>query len=154
MESKRCGLSKMHKNTQNGLRMTKIHKIWWRMQIWNLWTKPNTNTQEWMGETQQLKTKDLVDKNLIKLTKWQIKGCKGLGKGIFFCGAIFWTLGWTRTRTKLGIQDPTVSTKALMPRWYGVARSSRRICLRNESTPPEGYEGNPRSQPTTLSGKG
>ena len=33
------------------------------------------------------------------------------------------------------------------------ARSSRRICLSNESTPPEGYEGNPRSQPTTLSRK-
>ena len=34
------------------------------------------------------------------------------------------------------------------------ARSSRRICLMIESTPPEGYEGNPRSQPTTLSGNG
>jgi len=29
-----------------------------------------------------------------------------------------------------------------------------RICLMIESTPPEGYEGNPRSQPTTLSGNG
>ena len=58
------------------------------------------------------------------------------------------------TKTKLGIQDPTVSTEALIPRWCGGARSSRRICLMIESTPPEGYEGNPRSQPTTLSGNG
>lgn len=49
----------------------------------------NTNTQEWMGENSATKNKDLMDKNLIKLTKQQIKGSKRLGKGNFFFVGLF-----------------------------------------------------------------
>ena len=42
---------------------------------------------EWMGTHSATKTKDLMDKNLIKLTKTtDLRLQKALGKGKFFCG--------------------------------------------------------------------
>ena len=48
----------------------------------------NTNGERRWGKTQQLKQKNLMDKNLIKLTKpTDLRLKKAIGKGKYFCGA-------------------------------------------------------------------
>lgn len=52
------------------------------------WTEMNTNGERRWGKTQQLKQKNLMDKNLIKLTKpTDLRLKKAIGKGKYFCGA-------------------------------------------------------------------